>query len=194
MELALYKLARSQMECDPEWAPQIVWAETVTRPVSADAMARELIFVIANSGMKFPTARLIFRRVMEALEDGQDPFTVFKHPGKSSAMAWIWKERARLFQELPALTDAELPDWCGKLPHIGKITRWHGAKNLGANVAKPDRWLERVAAITTETVDGLCARLSHESGDRIATVDLVVWWAMVSRTLIIDQDGKLRLR
>ena len=193
MDLALYQAARERMLSDPQWAGQIDWAESVTRPVDADAMARELIFVIANSGMKNTIARTIYRRVMDALEAGRDPAMAFGHAGKVAAMAMIWRERQRLFRELAALGDAEIPEWCGALPFIGTITKWHASKNLGADVAKPDRWLERAAALSNETVAQLCTRLARAAGDRVATVDLVIWWAMAHGVLVID-SGALRLK
>lgn len=180
------------MLSDPEWGGQIEWSESVRRPNNPEDMARELIFVIANSGMKNAVARMIYRRVIDALQAGQHPSIAFGHAGKTAAMAMIWQERERLFNELAALPDAAIADWCGQLPWIGKITKHHAAKNFGVNVAKPDRWLERVAALSNETVDHLCARIARATGDRVATVDLVIWWAMAYGVLVID-DGVLRL-
>jgi len=135
--------------------------------------------------MKNTVARRIFRRVMAALDAGESAATAFGHTGKASAMDRLWNDRVQLYEEMSVLTDDALPEWCGKLPFIGKITKWHAAKNLGADVAKPDRWLERVAQLSHESTPGLCARLAKESGDRIATVDLVIWWAMASGVLVI---------
>lgn len=193
MQLALYQAVRARMLVDPQWAAQVAWAESVTRPVDPEAMARELIFVIANSGMKNTIARAIYRRVMDALEAGRDPASVFGHAGKAAAMAMIWRDRERLFQELASLTDNDIPTWCQRLPFIGAITRWHASKNLGADVAKPDRWLERVAALSRETVAQLCTRLAQGAGDRVATVDLVIWWAMAHGVLVIE-SGVLQLQ
>lgn len=192
MELSLYQATRENMLADPKWSSEFNWSEAVSRPDSPDDLARELIWVIANSGMKNTVARGIFNRVMEALKASAHPSTVFGHVGKASAMNTIWNDRDRLFREVASLSDAALVEWCGRLPHIGKITRYHAAKNLGASVAKPDRWLERVAALSGETVDGLCERLSTASGDRISTVDLVIWWAMAYKLLTIV-DGNLVL-
>ena len=55
------------------------------------------------------------------------------------------------------------------------ITCWHLAKNYGHDCAKPDRYLTRIAG--AEGTHDLCARLAKETGDRIATVDLVIWRA-----------------
>lgn len=190
MEVSIYLEARARMLADPQWGSQLEWSETVGRPASADRMARELIFVIANSGMKAKVAAGIFRRVMSALEGGYDPSTVFGHAGKVAAMSSIWRDRAALFAELAALPDDQVIEWCGRRPWIGDITKYHAAKNFGVDVGKPDRWMERVAALTGEPVAALCSRLAKATGDRVATVDLVVWWAMSFKTLLI-REGKL---
>lgn len=185
MDVTLYCSIRAQMLADPEWGPQIEWAQNVTRPADAEHMARELIFVIANSGMHHKAAQGIFRKVMAALEEDRDPAEVFRHTGKVAAMAMIWRERERLFAEMTSKTDDELVTWCGDLPFIGEITKWHALKNLGVDAAKPDRWMQRVAPLSNESVTQLCQRLSEATGDRIATVDLVIWWAMAKHVLVI---------
>lgn len=108
MDLSLYNELRARMLADQVWSRQIHWSETVTRPVSSDAMACELIFVVANSGMKSTVAAGIFRRVMAAIEQGDHPSTVFGYAGKAAAMAKLWKERDKLFQELGTLPDSAL--------------------------------------------------------------------------------------
>ena len=77
-------------------------------------------------------------------------------------------------------------DRCASLPWIGDITKYHLAKNLGANVAKPDRWLVRLADAEKTTVDQLCRRLAIATGDRVATVDVVLWRACAVGVLVID--------
>lgn len=160
------------------WSDEIQWSEGVTRPATAEAMAGELIWVIINSGMSHKVTRGIQARVNANLAAGIPVFpTAFKHPGKAAAIDLIWQTRADLFQQLTVLTDEAMIDWCGEIPWIGSITKYHAAKNLGADVAKPDRWLERIAAVSGETVQDMCVRLATCSGDRIATVDLVLWRA-----------------
>lgn len=172
----------------PHWADQIEWSQRVKRPERPDDMAEELIFVICNSGMQHRVARLIFNRVMDAIYSRSPVYpTAFRHPGKSAAIEKIWRERETLFVQLLALSDAEIVEWCGSLPWIGGITKYHAAKNLGADVAKPDRWLERIARDSGETVAALCQRLATTSGDRIATVDLVLWCAAANGIISVGQ-------
>lgn len=63
-----------------------------------------------------------------------------------------------------------------KLPGIGPITKTHLAKNIGLlDVAKPDRWLERAAEMTSSTVDELVGFLSANYQLSRHVVDLIIW-------------------
>lgn len=171
-----YAKYRALMANAGTWAEDLKWQRTASFPESPEVFARQLIWVILNSGMKSAVARQIADRVYPALETRKPIYpAAFRHVGKSTAIEHIWRNRKRL--HLDASRASDLVEWCGALPWIGKITKYHAAKNLGANVAKPDRWLERVAGASGETVKALCQRLSSASGDRVAVVDLVIWWA-----------------
>ena len=62
------------------------------------------------------------------------------------------------------------------LDFIGPITCYHLAKNIGINVAKPDRHLQRIAQIFRYSdVQQLCCEVSQHTGDKISVVDLVFW-------------------
>jgi hypothetical protein len=61
-------------------------------------------------------------------------------------------------------------------PFIGGITAYHLAKNIGISVAKPDRYLQRIARFTGyNDVQILCGELAQQSGDSIQVVDSVLW-------------------
>jgi len=191
---AEYRAVRAAVAAEPEWADQIRWSQELRRPSCADDLAHELVWVVINSGMNHRVAKKISYRVGRALDGGTPVYPdAFRHRGKAAAIELIWGSRDRLFDELAGLLDAELPDWCAQLPWIGDITKWHAAKNLGADVAKPDRWLVRIADCTGETPQRLCERVAANHGDRIATVDLVLWNA-AARGLIVIQDGTVRNR
>lgn len=192
-----YAKIRDAVAADPEWAPQITWSEQVRRPRTAIAMASEITFVICNSGMHHKAARSMFERVSGAIDAdarANRPIALTRtdmgHDGKREAVQYIWNHRTALFSDLQKIADADLPDWLEKLPWIGPITKYHAAKNLGADVAKPDRWLDRIAVLTGETVDGLCRRLADASGDRVATVDLVLWCACATGKLELQKAAQ----
>lgn len=63
-----------------------------------------------------------------------------------------------------------------QLPFIGPITSWHLAKNLGLDVAKPDRHLFRVSkSLGFRSADHLCRELASSTGEQVKVVDLIVW-------------------
>jgi hypothetical protein len=63
-----------------------------------------------------------------------------------------------------------------KLPYIGPITVWHLAKNLGFDVAKPDRHLVRLCSwVEYTTPQDLCSIIATETGNSISVVDTVLW-------------------
>lgn len=160
------------------YGAEVEWAQTVGPPADPLALFAEYGWVVVNSGMKNQVAAGIWRRVCDSLAAGGLASDAFRHPGKAAALQLAWDRLEERFVEYSAATRAgRLLDWCESLPWIGAITKFHLAKNLGYDCAKPDRWLERVAVAAGETVDGLCARLAAQAGDRIATVDLVIWRA-----------------
>jgi hypothetical protein len=63
-----------------------------------------------------------------------------------------------------------------EFPFIGPITVWHLAKNLGLNVAKPDRHLVRLASrCGYPSADALCEDLANRNDEEIKVVDLILW-------------------
>lgn len=162
------------------YGDDIEWSENVESPADADAFAREAIFVICNSGMRFTVAAGIYARVISALDRGESAGVGFGHKGKVAAIDFIWKERISLFHGyLGAARNG--PEsalaWCESLPWIGGITKYHLAKNFGADVAKPDVHLARLAKHEGVTPQALCERLAAATGYRVATVDVVLWRA-----------------
>ena len=62
------------------------------------------------------------------------------------------------------------------LPFLGPVTSIHLAKNLGFDIAKPDRHLLRLKNhFGYANVDEMCRNISVESGDSIKVVDIVLW-------------------
>jgi len=62
------------------------------------------------------------------------------------------------------------------LPYIGPVTCYHLAKNIGLQVAKPDRHLTRLAhSVGCRDVQWFCKNISLQTGDSIPVVDIVLW-------------------
>lgn len=172
-----YYLNLRKSVVDAGYEHDIEWAQTVLPPKTAEDFASEAIWVILCSGMKEQIARKISRKVWGAIDAGLPVSSVFGHKGKSAAIETIWKERDFLFAAFQSVQDQDKVEFCRTLPWIGNTTKWHLAKNYGVDCAKPDIHLVRVSDHYKTTPFDLCARLSKETGDRIATVDYVIWRA-----------------
>jgi hypothetical protein len=156
----------------------IEWANRCKAPADPEEFALEVIFVICNSGMKHTVARNIYIACRAALLAGRSASTCFGHKGKAGAMDDIWAKRRKYFDAfMAAKTDEERLAICAALPWIGGITKYHVAKNFGAQVAKPDVHLQRLSAREDCTAQQLCERLALQTGYRVAAVDTILWRA-----------------
>lgn len=160
---------------DIGYANEIDWAESLKPCTSASNFMIETIWVILNSGMKNQVARKIMDRVFNAIDLGNKVSSVFGHKGKASAIEYILSNYDRLFKEYQEAKDKLA--YLETLPWIGKITKYHLARNLGFDVCKPDRHLERLAKQNNTTPHELCKELANITGDRIGVVDVVLWRA-----------------
>lgn len=70
-----------------------------------------------------------------------------------------------------------------QLPYMGPATTCHLAKNVGLQVAKPDRHLLRLSDATgRQSADALCSEISGWLGEPLSVVDIVLWrWATIHR-------------
>lgn len=70
-----------------------------------------------------------------------------------------------------------------KLPYIGPVTAWHLAKNLGLDVAKPDRHLVRLSGqLGYKEVHDLCASIAAATGNPVSVVDIILWRYLADRS------------
>lgn len=127
-----------------------------------------------SAGMKNQIARKIHERFRRNFPD----FAIIGHLGKRKAIEQMWHEYpdhfVRLQRHRTVLSDVlKILD---ELPWIGPITKYHLAKNLGFQVAKPDRHLVRIAKhFGYRDVQVMCAEIGNSTGDSIPVVDLILW-------------------
>jgi hypothetical protein len=167
----------------------IAWSESCGEPESDEAFALETIFVICNSGMHNKVARQIFEKCRDALLGGGSAGDVFGHKGKSEAMDLVWRDRTALREGYVQAEDKVA--YCRSIPWIGGITSYHLAKNFGAQVAKPDVHLQRLADRHSTTCQELCETLAERTGFKVATIDLILWRACAER-ILDGRTGDLR--
>ncbi|MDR1696806.1 MAG: hypothetical protein LBR41_01125 [Rickettsiales bacterium] len=132
-------------------------------------------------------------------------FSIFKNKNKINAICDVWENRKNYAQGYYALchceersdaaihtkdrmdcrasgdarNDTELLEkklaYLATLPHIGKITANHLARNLGENVFKRDVWIDRL--LKKHGPDFL-ENLSRETNLPIGYIDVVLWKAL----------------
>jgi len=164
------------------FADEIKWASEVRLCNNSTDFAFEAIWVICNSGMKYKIAYQIYTSILTAISSDTPIEAVFNHTGKIKAMKYMLESRNSIFQTFLEVDDKI--SYLETLPYIGKITKYHLGRNLGLNVCKPDRHLERLARKFKITPFELCDYLARKSGDRIGVVDIVLWRASIEK--IID--------
>lgn len=181
------------------YANEIDWqAEREIKVFTESEFLCEAAWVILNSGMResiirtrFPSIRSAFRdfesakMIVENREQCiRDASKAFRHSKKLAAIISI---ACRIYLDGfgPVRTSTLIhgAKFLSTFDYLGPATSLHLAKNLGLDVAKPDRHLKRVAEATGfSSVDDLCMAVSNLAGDSKAVVDIVIWRFATLRT------------
>lgn len=159
--------------------------------VTESDFLREAAWVIYCSGFKEQTVRKYFNFLSMCFCDWSSAKAIadigdrcigaamlgFRYRRKHEAVVAIASRIATIgFDEFRTnLLDAPI-SVIQELPFLGPITSIHLAKNLGFEVAKPDRHLVRLTSrFGYEDVDVMCREISDSCGDPIRVVDVVLW-------------------
>ena len=159
--------------------------------VQESEFLRELAWVILNSGMRESVIRRRFTRIDDAFMGFSSAICIKKHRdrcfceamevfGHEKKIKAIISAACRVamvgFSSVKAWLISDGTEYLRTFDYLGPVTSKHLAKNLGIEVAKPDRHLLRIADATGySSVAKLCADLSVLSGDSQPVVDLVLW-------------------
>jgi hypothetical protein len=174
------------------FAEEIDWQDQLEfGAVEEPDLLREAAWVVLNSGMreqtvrkKFPLITAAFHGwrsaeeiVLQSADCRRDALETFNHTKKIDAIISIatnvWQEG---FERVKKRIAEEGVEYLASFNFIGAVTRFHLAKNLGLDVVKPDRHLNRVAtAAGFPSPCKMCEAISAVTGDKLAVVDLVIW-------------------
>jgi hypothetical protein len=174
------------------YAPEIDWQDDVDiNLLTETTFLREAAWVVLSAGMAERVVRSVFPRITDSfygwtsassiVRDSEGcrrkALRVFRHNGKVSAILEIARRVYSLgFTEVHGRIIRNGTEFLGTFPYIGKVTAFHLAKNLGIDVAKPDRHLTRVSTLLGfSDPSDLCALLAEELAEKRAVVDLVIW-------------------
>lgn len=171
------------------------------RKLSPIDFADMCAYVILAGGFSQKTAKRIHKQIMDSVrENGANfdtLFSMFHNKNKINAICEIWNNKNALCAEYYRIDGLdEKLKFLSHLPHIGKITANHLARNLGENVVKYDIWIQRLGVAYGEnsalaqfvdngklnpeikkSCDEMFAHLSRETGLPIGYLDVVLWKA-----------------
>ena len=143
------RLRAAGLDSDAQSFDEILENLRARRIYDADAFAAHCAYVILAGGFSQQTAKKIHEKIMGALRKfGADYnliIKLFNNKNKVNAICKIWENRQPLRDGYYAqdTLDDKL-NYLQKLPHIGKITANHLARNLGEDVVKYDIWIQRL--------------------------------------------------
>ncbi|SUS03282.1 conserved hypothetical protein [uncultured Defluviicoccus sp.] len=207
--LQLFDLASLYASAPPRRS-EVEWhRNSVFENCTETDLLREAAWVILCSGFRERTVRRIFDHVSLCFCDWEsaeailasDPMCrlaarpVFSNDAKLSAIVGVayhihTNGFARLHADVLRSPLQELQ----KLPFIGPVTVWHLAKNLGLNVAKPDRHLVRVSnALGFSSAEHLCTEIAQARDEQQKVVDLVLWRYLADNPTASQTEGLAKI-
>ena len=189
------------MDSDAQSFDEILANLTRREKLSPDAFADMCAYVILAGGFSQKTAKKIHAKIMESLHtngaDADALLQLFNNKNKINAICKIWNDKDALcagYYRLDDFDDKIL--FLQKLPHIGKITANHLARNLGEDVVKYDIWIQRLGCVyagnpelsadidngnVSDKIKNACdemfAHLVGETGFPRGYIDVVLWKA-----------------
>ena len=155
---------------------EVEWSRTVVPVDNRYAFFDEYVWVVINSGMRNKIAEKIYRNYKNS------GIAAVRHKGKHNAILKTEKELDVFWEKYQ--NSEEKIDILQELSWIGPITKYHLARNIGFDFAKPDRWLCLLAEIfgyktyivtLHSDVQRFCQDIADKSNERIGTIDVILW-------------------
>ncbi len=174
--------------------------ENLSHPkkLSPDEFASATVYVILAGGFSQKTAKKIHKIIMEILPNNpseSELLKIFNNKNKINSILKVWRNRCEFcdgFYKCNCLDDKL--NCLVHLPHIGKITANHLARNLGENIVKYDIWIQRLGALYAGNLalkqkidnrhlssdikyacDEMFTHLERETGLPRGYIDVVLW-------------------
>ncbi len=168
------------------------------KKLSPDEFADCVAYVILAGGFSQKTAKRIHKIIMDKIQKTQccdDLLKIFNNKNKINAIIKVWNNKKDFCYEYYKCKNLdEKLNYLQTLPHIGKITANHLARNLGENVVKYDIWIQRLGVVyggnnalyekinnkkldadIKKLCDDMFEHLEHETNLPRGYIDVVLW-------------------
>ncbi len=189
------------LDSDAQTFDEIKQNLSCPKKCNPDEFAEQVIYVILAGGFSQKTAKKIHQKIMNCLVNNifnyNELLNIFNNKNKIKAVCEVWNNRQDFRNHYYSLCDLDSKiSYLQKLPHIGKITANHLARNLGEDVVKYDIWIQRLGALYAGDVDlqekidnkklsseikkacdDMFGRLVKETGLPRGYIDVVLWKA-----------------
>lgn len=171
---------------------EIYWQEkTNIASVDDSTFLSEHAWVVLSSGMNAKVVEKLFVSLAPVFRNWHDASYIntnksliktealkrFAHSPKLDAMIYMAAYIAThgLGETMDSIKQSGT-EFLEKFPFLGPATSKHLAKNLGFNISKPDRHLERISKkFGYDNTDFLCQQISKITGDKMNVIDIVLW-------------------
>ena len=146
------KLRALGLDSDAQSFDEILENLNQRKICSPDEFAGNCAYVILAGGFSQKTAKKIHANIMQMVQKNgacfDDLIKIFNNKNKINAICKIWERRQEFCNEYYKLSNLDdRLKYLQKLPHIGKITANHLARNLGEDVVKYDIWIQRLGVV-----------------------------------------------
>lgn len=146
------RLREMGLDSDAQSFDEIKQMLSNRRQFEPDAFADMCAYVVLAGGFSQKTAKKIHAKIMAHIRENGADFDalmqLFANKNKIGAICKLWENRVAFCDGYYACDnlDSKL-SYLQKLPHIGKITANHLARNLGEDVVKYDIWIQRLGVV-----------------------------------------------
>ncbi len=172
--------------------------------LNPDEFASTVSYVILAGGFSQKTAKKIHKIIMSKMPaNAEDLLKIFNNKNKINAICKIWNNRQDFCDNYYTCSSLEDKlNYLQKLPHIGKITANHLARNLGENVVKYDIWIQRLGVLyggnsvlykkidngkldenIKKSCDEMFEHLHKETNLPIGYIDVVLWKSLQNKLI-----------
>lgn len=191
-ELASAYMVAKEVVIEAGYAFEIDWQDSLAfEQVTEFDFLSEAAWVILSSGMcesvirkKFPDISAAFfewesaQKITEySKECSEVALCHFNHSKKIGAIIQIAVHIfERGFDIVREGIRQEGVKYIAQFPYMGPATSQHLAKNIGLQVAKPDRHLKRISQKAGYySPQKMCGDIAEIIGDKLPVIDLVLW-------------------
>ncbi len=185
-------MTAKRMILEAGYAFEIDWQDTlVFDRITETDFLREAAWVVLSSGMSEFIIRRKFPKISEAFLDWESAGQIAESGAQCSEAALLHFKHSKKIESIlnialhvhehgfEVVCECIKQDgvhYLSQFPYMGPATSLHLAKNIGLQVAKPDRHLTRISeSVGYSTPEQMCIEIARIVGDKVPVVDLVLW-------------------